>query len=160
MYFFSLLTTFTTPWLREKPFFHFGITLQKKKFDFYWTTTIMKKLFFFISLGRSLWKYLLTWSYIAHYITNLSKKFPNGILPGKNMCNLKNFLPQEFQWSLTWFTYQLFGVTPAKFNRGWESMLSNLLQIFTISFFLWEKYYLKHSASQLNSVLFHDCLKF
>ena len=155
---------------RKTFFFHFGITfntllLQKKKFDFYWTTTLTtlrswEKCYFFISLGRSLWKYLLTWSYIAHYITNLSKKFPNGILPGKNMCNLKNFLPQEFQWSLTWFTYQLFGVTPAKFNRGWESMLSNLLQIFTISFFLWEKYYLKHSASQLNSVLFHDCLKF
>ena len=153
-FFFHFGTTFSTPWL------------QKKKFDFYWTTTLTtlrswwEKCSFFILLGRSLWKYLLTWSYIAHGITNLSKKFPNGILPGKSMCNLKNFLPQEFQWSLTWFTYQLFGVTPAKFNRGWESMLSNLLQIFTISFFLWEKYYLKHSASQLNSVLFHDCLKF
>ena len=38
-FFLSLPTTFTTPWLREKPFFHFGITfntplLQKKKFDF------------------------------------------------------------------------------------------------------------------------------
>ena len=65
---------------------------------------IIKKMFFFISLGRSLWKYLLTWSYIVRYTTNLSKKFPKGILPGKNMCNLKNFLPQEFQWSLTWFT--------------------------------------------------------
>ena len=61
--------------------------------------TIMRKMFFFfISLGRSLWKYLLTWSYIAYYITN-------GILPEKNMCNLKNFLSQEFQWSLTWFTF-------------------------------------------------------
>ena len=69
--------------------------LQKKKFDFYWTTTLTtlrswwEKCSFFILLGRSLWKYLLTWSYIAHGITNLSKKFPNGILPGKNMCNLK-----------------------------------------------------------------------
>ena len=84
--------------------------LQKKKFDFYWTTTLTtlrswwEKCSFFILLGRSLWKYLLTWSYIAHGITNLSKKFPNVILPGKSMCNLKNFLPQEFQWSLTWFT--------------------------------------------------------
>ena len=84
--------------------------LQKKKFDFYWTTTLTtlrswwEKCSFFILLGRSLWKYLLTWSYIAHGITNLSKKFPNGILPGKSMCNLKNLLPQEFQWSLTWFT--------------------------------------------------------
>ena len=84
--------------------------LQKKKFDFYWTTTLTtlrswwEKCSFFISLGRSLWKYLLIWSYIVHGITNLSKKFPNGILPGKSMWNLKNFLSQKFQWSLTWFT--------------------------------------------------------
>ena len=56
---------------------------------------IMKKLFF-ISLGRSLWKYLLTWSFIAHYITNLLKKFPDGIVPGKSMCNLKNFFLRNF----------------------------------------------------------------
>ena len=58
--------------------------------------TIMKKLFFCISLGRSLWKYLLTWSFIAHYITNLLKKFPDGIVPGKSMCNLKNFFLRNF----------------------------------------------------------------
>ena len=98
-FFFHFGTTFSTPWL------------QKKKFDFYWTTTLTtlrswwEKCSFFILLGRSLWKYLLTWSYIAHGITNLSKKFPNGILPGKSMWNLKNFLSQEFQWSLTWFTF-------------------------------------------------------
>ena len=88
-FFFHFRTTFNTPWL------------QKKKFDFSWTTTLTalrswEKCFFFISLGRSRWKYLLTWSYIAHYITNLSKKFPNGILPVKNMCNLKIFFLRNF----------------------------------------------------------------
>ena len=56
----------------------------------------MKKLFFLISLGRSLCKYLLTWSFVAHYITNLLKKFPDGIVPGKSMCNLKNFFLRNF----------------------------------------------------------------
>ena len=32
---------------------------------------------------------------------------------------------------------------PVKFNRGTESMFSNLLQIFTFYLFLWEKYCLK-----------------
>ena len=38
----------------------------------------------------------LTSTYYAHYVTNLSKKFPNIILPGKNMCNWKNCLSQKF----------------------------------------------------------------
>ena len=80
------------------------LVLRPRLNHYFDCATIMKKCSFFISLRRSLLKYLLTWSYIAHYITNLSKKFPKGILPGKNMCNLKNFLPQEFQCSLTWFT--------------------------------------------------------
>ena len=104
----NLVTTFTTPrpWLREKPFFSFrhyvqyAIVTEKEiwfllshYFDY---ATIMKKLFFFISLGRSLWKYLFTWSFLAHYITNLLKKFPDGIVPGKSMCNLRNFFLRNF----------------------------------------------------------------
>ena len=113
-FFFHLVTTLTPPWLREKPFSPFRHYVQyamvtQKEIWFYWITTLTtlrswKKGSFFISLGRSLWKYLPTWSYFAHYITNLWKKFPNGMFPGKNVCNLKNCLPQEFQWSLTWFT--------------------------------------------------------
>ena len=115
---------------RKTSFFHFGTTfntpwLQKNKFNFYWTTTLTtlwswKNVLFFISLGRSLWKYLLTWSYVAHYITNLSKKLSNGIIPGKNMCNLKNNFSQEFQWSLTWFTFPIpsSGVSTTSFNTS------------------------------------------
>ena len=62
--------------------------------------TIMKKLFFFISLGRLLWKYLLTWSFIAHCITNLLEKFPDGIVPEKSMCDLKNFFLRNFSGAL------------------------------------------------------------
>ena len=115
------------PWPRVKKYFFFSFShyvqyamvTQKEiwlllchYFDY---TTIMKKMFFFISLGRSLCKCFLTWSYIyllCSYITNLSKKFPNDILPRKNMCNLKNFLNQEFQWSPKWFTYLTFAEIP------------------------------------------------
>ena len=98
-------------------FFHFGITFQKKKNDFYWSTTIMKKLFFFISSGRSLWKYLLTWSFIGHYITNLLKKFPDSIVPGKSMCNLKNF-----------------------FLRNFSRVLHDLLPVFRFKIIFWHSY--------------------
>ena len=82
--------------------FHYGNTFntpwsQKNKFDFYWNTTLTtlrswKKCSFFISLGRWLWKHLLTWSYI--YLLRLTsltclKKFPNDILPGKKHVSLK-----------------------------------------------------------------------
>ena len=83
----NLVTTFTTPWSRVKNyffikslhslrhdqkknlFFHFGTAFnksrsQKKKFDFYCTPTLTTLCSFFILLGRSLWKYVLTWSYI------------------------------------------------------------------------------------------------
>ena len=40
----------------------------------------------------------------VHYVTNLSKNFQTICSPEKNMCNLKNFLPQEFQWSRKLFT--------------------------------------------------------
>ena len=89
-YFFHEVTMFTMPWLREKSFFSFQHYVQyamvteeeiwlwlNHYFDY---TTIMKKRSFLFHRDI-LWKYLLT-----------------------NMCNLKNFLPQEFQGSLTWFT--------------------------------------------------------
>ena len=100
MYFFFITYYVHYAMIKRKNFFfsfrhyvQYAIVTEKEiwfllnhYFDY---ATIMKKLFFFISLGRSLWKYLLTWSFMAHDITNLLKKFPDGIVPGKSMCNLK-----------------------------------------------------------------------
>ena len=77
------------PWSREKSFtFHY--------FDY---ATIMKKMGFFVLLGRS-FTMEISFYMNLHLPTALttSLKFPNNILPVKNMCNLKNFL----QWSLTY----------------------------------------------------------
>ena len=41
-----------------------------------------------------------------------------------------------------------------------SGMLSNVLQIFTFWLLLWGKYFLKISASLLNSVALYGCLKF
>ena len=99
---------------------------------------IIKKLFFFISQERSLWKYLLTWSFIAHYITNLLKKFPDGIVPGKSMCNLKNF-----------------------FLRNFSGVLHDLLpKISTKNIELWGSWSLsKFSIFQTNSLVFSEIVK-
>ena len=99
------------PWSREKPFiFHLGTT-----FNMSWS---QKKNIFISSLLWLRYNYEIKWffwfywdvrygniflhdltsTYCTHYVTNLSKKFPNNILPVKNICNLKNFL----QWSLTY----------------------------------------------------------
>ena len=98
-YFFYFVTKFTTPWLRENPFFRSGTSfnppwLQKKKSIFRSTTTLnrlrlWKKYSFFISLLRSLFKYLFTWPYIyllRLYLTNQSKKIPKRYTPQKNKC--------------------------------------------------------------------------
>ena len=109
------------PWPRVKKFF-FSFShyvqpwSQEKNFDFYCTTTLTtlrswKKMFFFyftctFTMEMSSYMILhLPTTLIRHYP---SKNFPNDILPGKNMCNLKNFLSQEFQWSLTWFTSRFY----------------------------------------------------
>ena len=64
--------------------------------------TIMKKMSFFLFYWDvrygNIFLHDITCTYCIHYVTNLSRKFPNNILPVKNMCNLKNFL----QWSLTY----------------------------------------------------------
>ena len=99
------------PWSREKPFsFHLGTTFN--------TSWSQKKNIFISSLLWLRYNYEIKWffwfywdvrygniflhdltsTYCTHYVTNLSKKFPNNILPVKNICNLKNFL----QWSLTY----------------------------------------------------------
>ena len=84
--------------ITEKKHFYFVTTLttlqlwKKWVFLFYWD----------VHYGN-IFLHDLTSTYCTQYVTNLSKKFPNNILPVKNMCNLKNFL----QWSLTWFTSQI-----------------------------------------------------
>ena len=113
-FFFSLVTTFTAPWLREKPFF-FISALRSIRHGY------KKNLIFIEAL---LWlrydhdkNVLFLFHWDAHYeniflhdLTSLTtsltcRKISQTVFsPEKNMCNLKNVLPQEFQWSLTWFT--------------------------------------------------------
>ena len=51
------------------------------------------------------------------------------------------------------------GAISVKFNRDPESMFSKLLQTSAICLFLLEKYFLKTSATQLNSVSHYGCFK-
>ena len=113
-FFLSLPTTFTMPWLKEKPFFHFGITfntplLQKKKFDFYWTTTLLCYDYennVFALFHWDIHDGNIFLHYLKSLITSLTcqKKSQMVSSSKKNMFNFKNFLPQELQWSLTRFT--------------------------------------------------------
>ena len=97
-YFFHLVTTFNTPWSREKPFFHFGTTFnttwsQKKKFDFYWITTLTtlppwKNVIFSFHWDVHYGNIFLhdpASTYYAHYVTNLSK-IPKRYTPRKKTC--------------------------------------------------------------------------
>ena len=101
-YFFHLVTTFNTPWSREKPFFHFGTTFnttwsQKKKFDFYWITTLTtlrpwKNVIFFNFTGTftmEISSYMILHLLTMHTTSLTCRKFPNDILPGKKHVHLK-----------------------------------------------------------------------
>ena len=95
---------------RKTFYFSFGHYVQyamiteKKRFYFITTLTTLqlwKKwvfLFYWDVHYGNIFLHDLTSTYCTQYVTNLSKKFPNNILPVKNMCNLKNFL----HWSLTY----------------------------------------------------------
>ena len=85
--------------IKRKTFFSFGHYVQyamvtkqdiwfllNRYFDY---ATIMREMVFFYFTGTFTMELSSYMTYIAHGITNLSKKIPNGILPGKNMCNLK-----------------------------------------------------------------------
>ena len=73
-----------------------------------WLRYDHEEMFCFVPPGSSPWKYLLTWSTSMTYTfttpITCRKNSQTICSPEKNMCNLKNFLPQEFQWSLTLFT--------------------------------------------------------
>ena len=77
---------------------------RKKIFCFITTLTTLQlwkkwfSLFYWDVHYGNIFLHDLKSTYCTHYVTNLSKKFPNNILPVKNMCNLKNFL----HWSLTY----------------------------------------------------------
>ena len=117
-FFLNLITTFTTPWLRENFFCFFNSVAtfttpwstekcfcisalnslrhrQKKKKEIFiaplpWLFCNQKKYPFLTSLRHSLCSYLLT----SHYVTNkkVSKRCP----PQKNTCNLKTFFLRNF----------------------------------------------------------------
>ena len=104
-FFLSLPTTFTMPWLKEKLFFHFGITfntplLQKKKFDFYWTTTLLCYDYENNVFALFHWD-IHDGNIFLHYLKSLTtsltcqKKSQMVSSSKKNMFNFKNFLPQE-----------------------------------------------------------------
>ena len=107
-YFFHLVTTFNTPWSREKPFFHFGTTFnttwsQKKKFDFYWITTWTtlrpwKNVIFFNFTGTftmEISSYMILHLLTMHTTSLTCRKFPNDILPGKKHVQLKKLSSSE-----------------------------------------------------------------
>ena len=117
----NLVTTFTTPWSRVKKnfFFHYIHYAMIKRKTFFFISALRsicqghrkKNLIFIAPL---LWlRYVLflfywdvhygniflhdlTSTYNVHYVNNVSKHFPNDILLGESMNNLKNFLSQEF----------------------------------------------------------------
>ena len=104
--FFSFSYYFHYAMINRKMFFFFSfqhyiryamVTSKRNRFllhHYFDYATIIKKISFLISLRRSLCKYLLNLTLL------LTKNPPIDILPRK-ICVLKNFLPQEFQWSLT-----------------------------------------------------------
>ena len=116
---------------RKTSFFHFGTAfntpwLQKNKFYFYWTTTL-----------TTLWSwknvlFLFHWdvhygNIFLHDLTSLAtsltcrKNSQTVYSPEKTyVCNLKNNFSQEFQWSLTWFTFPIpsSGVSTTSFNTS------------------------------------------
>ena len=102
-FFFHLVTTFSHGHRKRilifiAPLLWLRYDHEKKCSFFYFTCTFTMEMSSYMILH-------LPTTLIRHYP---SKNFPNDILPGKNMCNLKNFLSQEFQWSLTWFTSRFY----------------------------------------------------
>ena len=104
-------------------------------------------------MGSIKWTYNKEWSFPRNYFIFLKILFQLSI-------NYSNFPIYTFHkhWSFIWesfFSVSILKlvlleipewVIPAKFNRGPESMFSDLLHI-TICLFLWEKYFLEISAS-------------
>ena len=90
---FYLGTTFNTPWSQKKNTFILSLLWLRYNYEIKWFFW-----FYWDVRYGNIFLHDLTSTYCTHYVTNLSKKFPNNILPVKIICNLKNFL----QWSLTY----------------------------------------------------------
>ena len=119
----NLVTTFTTPWSRVKNYFflffhyiHYAM-IKRKTFFFIsalrsicqghrkknlifiapllWLRYVLFLFYWDVHYGN-IFLHDLTSTYNAHYVNNESKNFPNDILLGESMNNLKNFLSQEF----------------------------------------------------------------
>ena len=90
---FHLGTTFNTSWSKKKNIFISSLLWLRYNYEIKWFFW-----FYWDVRYGNIFLHDLTSTYCTHYVTNLSKKFPNNILPVKNICNLKNFL----HWSLTY----------------------------------------------------------
>ena len=91
-------------------YFHYVIVTGKRNLNFItpllWLCYDHKKKTFFSFHHdfhyANIFLHHLTSTCYTHFVTNLLKKRH---FPHKNMCNFKNFLPQEFRWSLRWFNF-------------------------------------------------------
>ena len=90
---FHLGTTFNTPWSQKKNIFISSLLWLRYNYEIKWFFW-----FYWDVRYGNIFLHDLTSTNCTHYVTNLSKRFPNNILPVKSICNLKNFL----QWSLTY----------------------------------------------------------
>ena len=123
----NLVTTFTTPCSRVKNYFflffhyiHYAM-IKRKTFFFIsalrsicqghrkknlifiapllWLRYVLFLFYWDVHYGN-IFLHDLTSTYNAHYVNNESKNFPNDILLGESMNNLKTFFLRNFSWAL------------------------------------------------------------
>ena len=186
------------PWPRVKKFF-FSFShyvqpwSQEKNFDFYCTTALTtlrswKKcslLFHWDVHYGNVFLHDVTSTYFTHTSLTCRKNFQMIYSPEKNMCNLKNFLSLEFQWSLTWFTsqksvrqhfYHIFHYFDGNwaekrlsycYVKSWDCLLTHWLLTTNILFYrdtlpqpIQSQLVKKEKTSQFCCGIFEICIKF